>query len=406
MVYPRTLQQKIEANLKGEEILFISGPRQAGKTTLLHTVEAGLKNQGQTVFFLDLEDPDYLGLLNQSPKNLFQLFHFDFKKISYLLIDEIQYLKNPSNFLKYFFDTYKGKIKFIVSGSSAFYLDQRFKDSLAGRKKLFTLLTLSLREFLVFKGEAALAGEDFSKTTLPKKEKVERYYSEYLIYGGYPKVVLASYGEKESVLKDLAQAYIKKDVFEANIRQDENFYRLFKILASQVGGLTNTNELANTLGISKTAVDNYLLVMQRSYHINLVRPFYRNIRKELTKMPKVYFYDLGLRNFFKSDFRSIVDRDDLGMLLENGVFRQLADTFGADEIRFWRTTAKKEVDLVVERSKMAYEVKIDSKRASLAKYRAFLDSYPEFKLNFVSLKHVLPTLRAGKDRSVILPWQI
>ncbi|MBI5140421.1 MAG: DUF4143 domain-containing protein [Candidatus Vogelbacteria bacterium] len=104
--------------------------------------------------------------------------------------------------------------------------------------------------------------------------------------------------EKENILKELAYSYIKKDIYEANIKQEEIFYALFKILATQVGNLVNASELANTLGVSKTSIDNYLYTTKKSYHIAPVSPFFRNARKEISKMPKVFFCDTGLRFFF------------------------------------------------------------------------------------------------------------
>ena len=377
----RDLTLKIKKYLKKDEILLIIGARQVGKTTLLHQVEEILNKENEIVYFLDLEDPDYLTLLNKSPKNLFKIFPFDLKRKSFLLIDEIQYLDNPSNFLKYFYDQYKEKIKLIASGSSAFYLDKKFKDSLVGRKRIFYLFTLSFREFLRFKNEEELSKKDFSNLTLSEKEKIEFYYQEYLTFGGYPRVVLSPFEEKEEVLKDIVYSYIKKDIYEANIRSDEIFYKLFKILASQIGNLVNSSELATTLGISKTAVDNYLYVMQKSFLIRLISPFYKNLRKELTKMPKVYFLDLGLRNFLVKNFKSFSEREDKGQLLENALFRQLIEKYDFEEIKFWRTINKQEIDFVID-EKEAFEVKVKSiKKKS---YKLFLETYPYLKFSFVS----------------------
>jgi len=377
----RDLTLKIKKYLKKDEILLIIGARQVGKTTLLHQVEEILNKENETVYFLDLEDPDYLTLLNKSPKNLFKIFPFDLKRKSFLLIDEIQYLDNPSNFLKYFYDQYKEKIKLIASGSSAFYLDKKFKDSLAGRKRIFYLFTLSFREFLRFKNEEELSKKDFSNLTLSEKEKIEFYYQEYLTFGGYPRVVLFPFEEKEEILKDIVYSYIKKDIYEANIRSDEIFYKLFKILASQVGNLVNSSELAATLGISKTAVDNYLYVMQKSFHIRLISPFHKNLRKELTKMPKVYFLDLGLRNFLVKNFKSFSEREDKGQLLENALFRQLIEKYDFEEIKFWRTVNKQEIDFIVD-EKEAFEVK--AKPIKKRGYKLFLETYPYLKFSFVS----------------------
>lgn len=379
----RDLTIKLRTYLQSDEILLLIGARQAGKTTILHQIEDILKKENQDCYFLNLEDPDYLSLLNQSPKNLFKIFPLDLKKRSFLLVDEVQYLDNPSNFLKYFYDEYRGKIKVITSGSSAFYLDKKFKDSLAGRKKIFYVLTLSFKEFLRFKDENKLSRKDFKKLTLSEKEKIIPLWQEYLVYGGYPRVVLSPLGEKEEVLRDIAYSYIKKDIYEANIRQDEAFYKLFKILASQIGNLVNASELASTLGTSKSAVDNYLYIMQKSFHIRLIPPFFKNVRKEITKMPKIYFLDLGLRNFFLRNFRFYQEREDKGQLLENILFRQLLEKYYFEDIKFWRTVQKNEVDFVVE-EKFAFEAKVQPERFKKRNYKIFFENYPKIKFFLVS----------------------
>ena len=398
MLIKRDLTLKIKEYLEKNEILLIVGPRQAGKTTIMKDIEQGIKGNSH---FLNLEDPDYLSLLNSSPKNLFTIFPFDLTKKIFLFIDEIQYLDNPSNFLKYFFDEYRGKIKIIASGSSAFYLDKKFKDSLAGRKIIFNLLPLSFKEFVKFKNIIDPAKADLTNLTVSENDKLLPAYLEYLTYGGYPKVVLAPLAEKIEILRDLAYSYIKKDVFEAGLRQEESFYKLLKLLAEQIGNLINSSELANTLGISKTAVDNYLAIMRKSFHIALTKPFHKNIRKELTKMPKAYFIDSGLRNFFKNDFRPLLERDDKGQLLENAVFRQLADNYDIGEIRFWRTIDQKEVDFVIN-EQLALEVKWQLKNLPINSYQFFVKSYPGMNFKIATLDNQ----SGGSDFSIIKPWEV
>ncbi|MDO9509974.1 MAG: ATP-binding protein [Candidatus Magasanikbacteria bacterium] len=399
----RKILANIKENLSNDEVILIIGPRQVGKTTSMRQIYDYLKYEGNLCHFLNLEDPDYLRILNDSPKKLFNIIPFDKDKRNYLFIDEIQYLKDPSNFLKYFYDEYKGKIKIIASGSSAFYLDKKFKDSLAGRKKILYLLTLSFNEFLNFKGEDDLSKMDLSKELpLQLQEKIMPLYLEYLTYGGYPRVVLAkSIQEKEDVLKDLAYSYIKKDIYEAGINQEQVFFRLMKILSGQVGELVNVSELSATLGVTKITIDKYLAVMQKSFYIFLMRPFYKNIRKELTKMPKVYFGDSGMRNFFKNNFNIFYDRDDKGQLLENGTFRQFLNKFDMEDLRFWRTRDKKEVDFVIN-EKQAFEVKIKSSNYNEDKYKLFLENYPKIPLNYI----VLEKEKQTDKNNLLYPWQI
>lgn len=400
----RDVTIKAKKELDNNEILLFVGARQVGKTTILKQLETFLKENNRSVFFLNLEDPDYLGLLNKSPKNLFKIFTLDSVRKNFILIDEIQYLNNPSNFLKYFYDEYREKIKLIASGSSAFYLDKKFNDSLVGRKKIFYVLTLSFREFLRFKEKEHLLQKTFKKSSLTEKEEILNYFQEYLIYGGYPKVVLSGLQEKQEVLRDIAYSYIKKDIYEANIKQDQLFYRLLKILAVQIGNLVNVSELANTLNVSKTAIDNYLYVMEKSFHISLIKPFFKNIRKELTKMPKIYFFDLGLRNFFVFNFQSPEIRQDKGVLLENVVFRSFLEKYQTDEINFWRTIQKNEIDFIVD--KKAFEIKINPKQFKENHYKVFLQSYPEITLSIVSLNSEVESVERERKYQIFKPWEV
>lgn len=402
MTILREITTRAKKIMDKPEIFLFIGARQAGKTTILKQLQEVLHKEKKTSYFLNLEDPDYLKLLNESPKNLFKIFTFDLEKKTYVFIDEIQYLDNPSNFLKYLYDEYRDKIKLLVSGSSAFYLDKKFKDSLAGRKKIFYVRTLSFKEFLRFKNEAELSQKDFNNLSLSEREKINFYYNEFLIYGGYPRVVLAPLNEKKEILQDIAYSYIKKDIYDAQIRQDEIFYQLFKILASGIGQLVNASELSSTLKVSKSAIDNYLYIMQKSFHIHLIKPFFKNMRKELTKMPKVYFSDLGLRNFFINNFKTFNEREDKGALLENAAFRQLMENYDLTEIRFWRTILKNEVDFIINNQK-AYEVKVKPEQFKVSKYKLFLENYPDLKLQIISFNFSGKTINSHKVFEV---WEI
>lgn len=398
----RNITTIAENYLATPEILLFIGARQAGKTTILKQIQAFLIARNSSTHFINLEDPDYLSLLNKSPKNLLNILNFNLKQKTYVFIDEIQYLNNPSNFLKYFYDEYTEKIKLIVSGSSAFYIDEKFKDSLAGRKKIFNVRTLSFQEFLRFKKEDVLAEKNLKKLSLNEKEKINFFYQEFITYGGYPRVVLADLNEKVNILQELAYSYTKKDIYDAGVKKSEIFYKLFKILASNTGQLVNSSELSSTLGVSKTMIERYLFIMQKSFHIQLVKPFFKNIRKELTKMPKVYFYDLGLRNFFVNNFNKFLTREDKGQLLENTVFRQLAEKYNENEINYWRTTEQNEVDFIVG-GKIALEVKINPAQFKKSKYKVFFDNYPHIKFIVVSLAK---TQTKASGRTIKNAWEI
>lgn len=389
----RNILPSILKNLPFKEFVIITGPRQCGKTSVLRLVEEQLQSQGETVVYLTMEDPAILKRLNEHPENLFSVLPQKNQKV-YVLIDEIQYLADPTNFLKYNFDLHNEQVKIICTGSSAFYIDQNFKDSLAGRKLNYNLFTLSFDEFLYFKtGDKRLADELLELQKRPeylsaKLITIKQMLDEYLIYGGYPAVVLASDRErKRSILAELAQSFLKRDVLESNVRDEEKFFILTRLLAAQTGGLVNINQLSNTLQLSVNAVENYIQVLRKTFHIHLLRPFYSNLKKELTKMPKVYFNDLGMRNILLNQFTDIDNRIDRGELIENYVYIRLRDTYPTDEIRFWRTADGNEVDFVINteyQKGFAIECKFDEKSFYRSKYKKFEETYPNFPLQVKS----------------------
>ncbi len=385
-MYPRANEEQIFQSVQNDKLILLIGARQVGKTTLLKRLLDRL--QDKETYFISLEDPEIKGLLDEHPNKLFDIIGTPTKDKKYVFIDEIQYLKDPINFLKFHFDINKEKIKLIVSWSSAFYIDKHFKDSLVGRKELFTIYTLSFEEFLVFKQKEKLIAHLTSKEIplLPRQELI-MLYNEYITYWGYPEcVTLSSLEEKREYLREIATTYIKKDINEAGVDQDQKYFYLLKILASQVGNLVNTNELSNILWLSTTTVSKYLYIMEKSFHISLIKPFFgSNIRKELTKMPKVYFLDLWLRNYLVNNFEPFEVRVDKGSFLENIVFKKLLKNNQIQDIQFRRTQNKNEVDFVVE-GKKAYEVKSSTGNMNPIKYKLFQHEYPNISFNFIDLE--------------------
>lgn len=390
--FERNVQSLIDKHLYDDYIIIVTGSRQSGKTTLLKHYFNKLSAKKNPCFFINLEDIDYLSLLNESPKNIFNFVKLQSDKKIYLFIDEIQYLHNPTNFLKFLYDEYKEKIKLIVSGSSAFYIDSKFKDSLAGRKRICPLTTLTLNEFLRFKNADDLS-DKFQKLTLNnfsienfniiEKRNYEIFLNEYIVYGGYPRVVVTNdNNEKIEVISELANSYVKKDALESNITYTDKFFKLFRILSSRIGQLLNKNELSNLLNLSSTAIDNYLTIMLKSFHIYFLPPFYSNMTKELKKMNKIYFMDLGLRNYFFRNFKLPFERNDIGHLYENFIFLELLNRSKFEDIRFWRTQNGNEVDFIAE-NRYAFEVKYNLTQFNYSKYKLFLETYPDINFNVV-----------------------
>jgi predicted AAA+ superfamily ATPase len=376
------------------EMSVLLGARQIGKSTLMRQLFVTLKERGELVDFLSLEDPQILQLFNEHPGNLFEATAPpSLEKRAVIFIDEIQYLNDPSNFLKYNYDRWGDRLKLIVSGSSSFYIDEHFSDSLAGRKRMFELQTLTFEEMLHFTGRDELipyAGG--AKVPLSRRPMLNEALNEYLCFGGYPAVVLAPTPEEKVLLiQEIATSYVKKDALEAGVKRPDQYLMLAKVLAAQTGQMVNMQELGRELAMNNQTVDAYVRLLRQSFHVSFCRPFHRSLVKELRKMPKLFFNDLGLRNWFCGSFQPPRLREDKGALFENFVFRRLLEVVGGDAIHFWRTQQQHEVDFVVTPmlgEPFALEVKWDSSRAKPSKYRPFQDTYPDIPLSFVDLETV------------------
>ena len=391
----RKIFNELQKHLSSKRHTILVGPRQTGKTTLLKQLRNYCNEQGWPTVYLDLEHKDIRDELDKMPGNIFLYAPLTQEKV-YLFIDEIQKLKDPSNFLKQMYDDWKDteRIKIVATGSSAFYMDATFNDSLAGRKHVFRLYTCDFEEYLMLGGKEELLEEVRRLQALPEAKStilplLQRELHEYIRFGGYPDVVTETEeGEKIDILKDLRDSFVKKDIEDAGIKDEDAFYRLMQILASQVGGLTNNTELGKMLRMKNETVVKYMDVMEKSFHIVRVKPFFRNLEKELVKMPMTYFLDSGMRNVLLNNFQPFILSPDKGRTWENQAFRFLVDRYGVDEIRFWRTTDKKEVDFVLpmQNPPLAYEVKRNEHAADVSKYKTFREAYPEFLFRFLCLE--------------------
>lgn len=402
----RKLFNDIVSNLDRKEYLIITGARQVGKTTILKQLAKYLNDRQNVNFYLTFENPDILNSINEHPENILRFTGVSsvskgkepIQRII-LLVDEVQYLKNPSNFLKYHYDVNGDWLKIVATGSSAFYLDTKFKDSLTGRKRIFELFPLDFEEYLMFKNfpdglkEWELMRSNPDYISLFYRE-IFLLFEEYLTYGGYPAVVLEKdRHEKKEILNDLVKTYLKRDVLDSNQSDYLKVIQLLKVLANQTGQLVNTNEIANTLRFANATIENYLYVLQKCYHISLIRPFYGSLRKELTKMPKVYFHDLGFRNSLLNLWQSSPDRPDRGHHIENYLFVRLRQLYGQEMIRYWRTTSGSEIDFVVTSEPaggFAIESKFKADDLNLAKYKIFSSAYPDIPLQMRAYETTRP----------------
>ncbi len=398
----RTLISQLTEHLTKKPFTILTGARQLGKTTLLQQLHENLIRAGEFSYYLTFEDHTILNKINEHPENIFQFTRRPEEtegKRLFLLIDEVQYATDPSNFLKLLYDKYAPSLKIIATGSSAFYIDQNFKDSLAGRKQIFLLRPLDFEEFLLFKNETVLQKEmgiikKRNEYISSHKEKLDALLAEYITFGGYPAVVLAKdKEEKINLLKELRSSFLKKDILESEVENEEKFYQLMSILATQLGGQVNVHELSTTLRMAEKTVDRYLFIMQKCFHIHLIKPFHKNIRKEITKMPKIYFNDTGLRNAILNRFELLSTRDDKGSLLENITYAFLLNKYEEEQVLFWRTADGNEVDFVIKENDLkgyALEIKWNDRQYNLSKYNKFILNYPEFPLSPVSFEFENP----------------
>ncbi|OGM31088.1 hypothetical protein A2630_00275 [Candidatus Woesebacteria bacterium RIFCSPHIGHO2_01_FULL_44_10] len=339
---PRNILQKLIPFLKTEEILLLYGMRQTGKTSLMFLLMNYLLNkkvEQSQIVYLDLEniaDFEALEKIRDFDNfiNLLKVVHrVNIKKRTFIFIDEIQHLTNPSSFLKYLHDHYKPNLKFIVSGSSSLEIKKKFSDALTGRILRFEVLPLEYKEFLNFSDQ---------KSSLTN-------FEEFILYGGFPAISLKSDSEtKELLLKEIYSLYVRRDIKDIGAIEDIlSFNRLAGILAAQIGSLVSEVNLSNAVDISRPTTKNYLFILQNTFVINLLTPFFTNPKKELTKTPKVYFNDTGLRNAALDNFTDLSKRVDKGSLAENAVFSELKKA-GIEKINFWRTERKQEIDFILQ----------------------------------------------------------
>lgn len=402
-LYSRTIADEIEKYLRTDDIIVLHGARQVGKTSLLYILESRLKQAGEATYYIDLEDSRYVKLLDagigEFVKHLQEegLKPAGQRKKLYVFIDEIQYLENPSSFLKLAADHHKG-IKLIVSGSSSFAIKSKFRDSLVGRTVDFEIHSLSFQEFLAFKEYRFEPGKVF---TQKKIDELRNQFKEYALYGGYPKIVLTpELDKKERYLQQIIDTYVKKDIRDlANVKDLDKFNKLLEALSSQSGQLLNVAELSNTVNIAKQTVEKYLFILENTYILKLVRPFSGNLRSELFKTPKIFFYDTGLMQML---WLRALPKELLGNVFETSVFSELVKKYGKDAVYYWRTKDKKEIDFVLKDRKgtLPIEVKLRFEHFKPAATTYFMTQYKGRNYKVVGLNG------APRDEHQVYPWDI
>jgi hypothetical protein len=390
-IFPRDILPYLMKWLDRREAYAIRGPRQSGKTTVLKILQERLK--GKNVVFMNFEDPDVLEAFEANPKRYVESFMVKEGRY-YFLMDEYHYVKDPGKKLKLLYDTFENA-KFIVTGSSSLELSGAMAKFLVGRVFFFELFPFSFHEFLVAKNERLariyeeknklvkeflIEGKFFVEKDIFLKE-LTPLFNEYLIFGGYPAVIKAEdYETKKVILKNIYDTYISKDVVEFLKISDAFKYRcVVRALATLIGNLLNYTELCSVCQSYYKEVKRIISILSETYIVKIIRPFYRNPITELRKNPKIYFYDLGLRNYIIGNFNPLEKRTDAGALIENFVFLSLRNSFPDRTINYWRTIAKAEVDFILrpDEQLVPIEVKYQTfKQPKISRsLRSFIKTY-------------------------------
>ncbi|MEK7166977.1 MAG: ATP-binding protein [Patescibacteria group bacterium] len=360
-IIKRTIQKNIENSLFKNKIVIIYGPRQVGKTTLVKEI---LKKFSENSIYFNCDEPDIREALTEKTSTEIKTFIGNKKLV---VLDEAQRIKNIGLTLKLIVDNFP-EIQVIATGSSSFELSNKISEPLTGRKYEFILYPFSLNEL----------------KQLYNNIEIKRLVERFMIFGMYPEIVIKG-NEKE--LKSLAQSYVYKDILEfQNIKNPEILQKLLQSLALQVGNEVSYNELAGLIGIDKNTVSNYIQILEKAFIIYRLTPFSKNIRNELKKLRKIYFYDNGIRNALINNLNPISLRSDVGNLWENflttEIIKKNANNEKDNKFYFWRTTGGQEIDLIeeLEGKIKAYEFKW--KKESFKFPKIFLENYPntEFKL--------------------------
>ncbi len=355
----RDLTSNLKEKLHKGKVIVLIGPRQVGKTTLINAIL-----DKSDYLFLDGDDNTVVETLsNANTENLKSIIG----NYKYVFIDEVQRIPNIGLKLKIMADQIKD-VQVIVSGSSAFDINNATQEPLTGRKFEFQMFPVSWNEFEKNVGFM----------------KAQQQLELRLLYGMYPDVI-NNFGNEYEILKNLASSYLYKDILAlAGIRKSNVLEKILQALALQVGSEVSYNEIAQLVGVDKNTVNNYIDLLEKSFVIFRLNSFSKNIRNEIKANKKIYFYDNGVRNMVIGNFNSLNLRQDKGALWENFLvserMKMLSYSQSVAKPYFWRTTTQQEVDYIETNADdmNAFEFKwANRKKGKLPK--TFIDAYnPSF----------------------------
>ena len=388
----RKLYKELLEEKNSKKISIIIGPRQVGKTTLLKQLHEEIG--GLYVDFDILENVERFETYTKFINSL-RLEGYDEKKQFNLFIDEFQKYTDLTKILKNVYDNHKN-IKIYATGSSSITIKNNIQESLAGRKILHNIYPLDFEEFLTFK---EISTEKLKRLTtfkgeLPKTE-YKKEIEEFMQYGGYPEVVLKS--NKKEILASIFDTFIKKDLVDyLNIKEILGVKKLIQYLAINNGGKLNITDISQQLNLTREQIENYLEVLEETFIIKRITPFFTNKNKEIVKAYKEYFIDPGVRNYFCNNFNEMDIRNDTGFLFETFVLGEIIKKSDF-EIKFWQDKQKHEVDFIIDKvhKQIGLEVKY-KERLKSEDYAGIKHIKEKVKTNYIvnlikqDEKHILP----------------
>ncbi|MDZ7341030.1 MAG: ATP-binding protein [candidate division KSB1 bacterium] len=362
--FNRKVVVHIEKWINEPDIIILIGPRQSGKTTILYKLIENLISQNissNAVFFFNCDNLAVRSLFEDIPTFVRFINQMTTASQPIIIIDEVQRLPNPGMFLKELFDL-KLNYKIIASGSSSLEIRSKIKEALTGRKILFHIFPLDFSEYL-FKNDKFsplnttslddIAGH-FSQFNQIWGEKLKSEWELFLTYGGYPRIQLTDEVEKKKLLlNEIYSSYVQKDISEfLKIENITGFIKLVQLIALTSGQIINKSNLALNAGINHQTLDKFLGILQETFVIESVIPFFTNKLKEIVKNPKLYYFDAGIRNLAIGNFSDPDLRQDQGFLQETFVLRELKSILNINtKLKFWRTKVGAEVDFIIEQGK-------------------------------------------------------
>ncbi len=348
-MYQRQIFPALEAHLTEKQVTVITGMRRVGKTTALRFLLE--KTPHDNKVYLDLERLEDRAIFLQNNFGEIQtdleIKGIDFSKPATIALDEVQLIPEVASFIKYYHDHFP--VKFIVSGSSSYYLRNRFTESLAGRKTIFELYPLDFQEFLAFKGVDSTPLLNFRLQPYRRLlfAQFKGLYEEFIQYGGFPEVVLADTAQKKvRFLQDVLNSFIELDVkLLADYSVIDDLYRLVSMLAARIGGKMDYTKLGVLLGMNRHKMKDYVQLLEKTYFLHLVEPYSKSIDRAIALQQKAYLADTGLANQLA--------QLDSGSLFENAMAVQLLKL---GKLNYFQRKDGQEIDFILDQ-KTAVEVK-------------------------------------------------